>query len=169
MRSPVEEQLPDGPRKRYPEDIVWQKICAWCAFQERSQQEVRDKLFTYGVPASKVEEMIVRLLSENFLSEQRFAIAFAGGKFRQLGWGRIRIRSALKLKKVSDGCIRAALATINEDEYRNRSKQLIQKRAKAEKEKDPRKRRWKLSAYAISRGFESGLVAELLGEGGDDD
>lgn len=169
MRFPAEEQLPDGPRIRYPEDVVWQKVCAWCAFQERSQQEVRDKLFAYGVASSKVEEMIVRLLSENFISEQRFATAFAGGKFRQLGWGRIRIRSALKLKKVSEGCIRSALASINEDEYRKRLKQIIQKREKAEKEKDPRKRRWKLSSYAISRGFESSLVAELLGESRDVD
>lgn len=169
MRFPADEDLPDGPRRRFPEEIVWQKICAWCAFQERSQQEVRDKLFGYGLHSFKVEEMIVRLLSDNFLSEQRFATAFAGGKFRQLGWGRIRIRSALKLKKVSDACIRAALASIDEDEYRNRLKQIIQKRAKAEKEKDPRKRRWKLSSYAISRGFESGLVAELIGESGDDE
>lgn len=169
MRSPVDEQLPDGPRKRFPEDIVWHKIGAWCAFQERSQQEVRDKLFGYGLSPDKVEEMIVRLLSENFLSEQRFAIAFAGGKFRQLGWGRIRIRSALKMKRVSDACIRTALASIDEDEYRNRLKQIIRKREKSEKEKDVRKRRWKLSAYAISRGFESGLVSELLGENGDDD
>jgi regulatory protein len=126
-------------------------------------------LFGYGLSPDKVEEMIVRLLSENFLSEQRFAIAFAGGKFRQLGWGRIRIRSALKMKRVSDACIRTALASIDEDEYRNRLKQIIRKREKSEKEKDVRKRRWKLSAYAISRGFEAGLVAELLKENGDHD
>jgi regulatory protein len=169
MQFPGEDQLPDGPRKRYPEEIVWQKICAWCAFQERSQQEVRDKLFAYGLSPAKVEEMIVRLLSDNFLSEQRFAIAFAGGKFRQLGWGRIRIRSALKLKKVSDACIRIALSSIDEDEYRKRLKQIIRKRGSAEKEKDPRKLRWKLGAYAISRGFESGLVSEVLGESEEDD
>lgn len=154
----------DGPRKTYPEEIVWQKICKWCAFQERSQLEVRDKLIGYGLNARSADTMIIRLIDERFLSEERFAIAYAGGKFRQLGWGRIRIRSALKLKGVSEACIRIALRAISESEYNRKLCEVISKRSRQEREKDPRKRNWKLASYAMSRGFEPDLVNDCIRE-----
>ncbi|MFM9056148.1 MAG: regulatory protein RecX [Bacteroidota bacterium] len=158
----------NGPRKSYPEDIVWQKICKWCAFQERSQQEVRDKIGGFGLDSRAADAMIVRLIEERFLSEERFAVAYAGGKFRQLGWGRIRIRSALKTKGVSESCIRIALGAIPEAEYVRKLREVIAKRSRQEREKDPRKRNWKLASYAMSRGFEPDLVNDCIREQPDD-
>jgi regulatory protein len=149
-------------RKKYSAEIAWQKICKWCAFQERSQQEVRDKLYDYGLHQGEVEPMISRLITENFLNEERFAIAFAGGKFRQLGWGRVKIKLALKQKKVSDYCIRKAMMSISENDYLRQMEKVLAKRAKEEKEKTPFKRQHKLAAYLISRGFEPDLVWDLL-------
>jgi regulatory protein len=163
MPYPAEE-LQDGRRKSYPEGIVWQKICKWCAFQERSQQEVREKLFAYGLDSNTLDNMLVRLIGDGFVNEERFAIAFAGGKFRQLGWGRVRIRYALKSKGVSEACIRTALSKINDEEYLRKLKELIQKRAKQEREKDVRKRNWKLASYAISRGYEPDVVSQGIKE-----
>ena len=155
----MEEEL---HRKKYSAEIAWQKICKWCAYQERSQQEVRDKLYDYGLHRDEVEPMISRLITENFLNEERFAIAFAGGKFRQLGWGKTKIKHALKLKKVSEYCLRKALASLDDTQYRSTLSQLLFKRAAAEKEKNPVRRNYKLAQYAVSRGFESDLVRELL-------
>jgi len=155
----MEEEL---HRKKYSAEIAWQKICKWCAYQERSQQEVRDKLYDYGLRRFEVEPMISRLITENFLNEERFAIAFAGGKFRQLGWGRTKISIALKQKKVSDYCIRKALALIDDNSYRVTLSRLLEKRGKAEKEKNPIRRTYKLTQYGISRGFEQEIIRELL-------
>lgn len=149
-------------RKKYSAEIAWQKICKWCAFQERSQQEVRDKLYDYGLHQGEVEPMISRLITENFLNEERFAVAFAGGKFRQLGWGRVKIKLALKQKKVSDYCIRKAMMSISENDYLRQMEKVLAKRANEEKENTPFKRQHKLAAYLISRGFEPDLVWDLL-------
>lgn len=143
-------------------ELAWQKICKWCAFQERCQQEVRDKLYDFGLHREEVEASIARLISEGFLNEERFAIAFAGGKFRQLGWGRLKIRMALQQKKVSEYCVRSALAGIDEGEYTQKLQSLLQKRARTEKEKHPLRRKQKLAHYLISRGFEAELVREAL-------
>lgn len=151
-------------RKKYSADIAWQKICKWCAFQERSQQEVRDKLYDYGLVSGELEAMIARLISENFLNEERFAIAFAGGKFRQLAWGRVKIKMALKQKKVSEYCIRKALASISSADYRKQLEQVLAKRGREEKEKNTIKRNFKLAQYAISRGFEPEFVWAILKE-----
>ena len=139
------------------------KIARWCAYQERSQQEVRDKLYDYGLHKTQVELLLSSLITDGFLNEERFAIAFAGGKFRILGWGKVKIKLALKQKKVSDYCIRKAIQQIDDNAYLKKLNQVVQKRSKEEKEKDPFKRKYKLAQYAISRGFESDLVADVVG------
>jgi regulatory protein len=150
------------PKKKYTPEMAWLKIARWCAYQERSQQEVRDKLYEYGLHSKDVELLISRLIGDNFLNEERFAIAFAGGKFRQLGWGRVKIKTALKQKKVSDYCLRKGMASISDKEYIFMLEKVIAKRAREEKEKNPVKRMFKLAQYAIARGYESDLVWEVL-------
>ncbi len=140
------------------------KIARWCAYQERSQQEVRDKLYDYGLHKAQVEMLLSSLITDGFLNEERFAIAFAGGKFRILGWGKVKIKLALKQKKVSDYCIRKAIQQIDDNAYLKKLNQVVQKRSKEEKEKDPFKRNYKLAQYAISRGFESDLVGDVIGD-----
>jgi len=138
------------------------KITRWCAYQERSQQEVRDKLYDYGLHKEQVETLISRCVTDGFLNEERFAIAYAGGKFRILGWGKVKIKIALKQKDVSDYCIRKAIQQIDDGAYFQKLNQIIEKRSKEEKEKDPFKRNYKLAQYAISRGFESDIVYNQL-------
>lgn len=140
------------------------KVQRYCVFQERSQQEVRDKLYSWGLHQREVEELISRLISENFIKEERFAEAFAGGKFRMKKWGRQKIRMALKAKQVSEPLIRQALAAISERDYRKTLSQVLSDRAKKVNQPHPLKRKHLIASYAISRGFEPELVWELLGE-----
>ena len=78
-----------------------QRIRHYCAYQERAQQEVRDKLYELGMTMDEVEEIMSDLIAENFLNEERFATQFAGGHFRIKGWGRVKIQHALQQKRVS--------------------------------------------------------------------
>lgn len=78
------------------------KAEAFCAYQERAQQELRDKLYEWGLHADEVEEIISELIVDNFLNEERFAIAYVSGKFRMKGWGKIKIKQGLKYKNVSE-------------------------------------------------------------------
>lgn len=152
------------PQKIIDEKEALSKAERYCAYQERSQQEVRDKLYEWGQYPSAAENIIARLIEQNFLNEERFAKAYAIGKFRQKGWGKIKIKHGLKLKKVSDPLIKKALNSINGDEYWQMLTAIIQKKEASIKEKDPFKRRYKLHQYALSRGFENDLIQEALGE-----
>jgi regulatory protein len=138
--------------------IELEKAKKYCAYQERSQQEVRDKLYDLGLHRNEVEQCIAQLVSENYLNEQRFAIAYAGGKFRMKEWGRVKIKLALKQKKVSDYCIRKALEEISGKEYLKTLHKLLSKKTKEVKEPNPLKKKYKVAQYAISRGFEPELV-----------
>ncbi|AMR33043.1 RecX family transcriptional regulator [Mucilaginibacter sp. PAMC 26640] len=134
----------------------------YCAYQERSQQEVRNKLYEWGLYPSGVENIISRLIEANFLNEERFAKAYVRGKFNQKGWGRIKIKQGLKLKNVSPVLIKKALQGIDLTDYMETLTRLIEKKSGTLIEKHPLKRCYKLQQYAFSRGFEPELAAEVL-------
>lgn len=134
----------------------------YCAYQERSQQEVRDKLYEWGLWPADVEELISELIQTNFLNEERFTLAYVSGKFNIKKWGKIRIKQGLKLKKVPDKMILNALKSINYDDYLNTIKLTAEKKRNVITEKDPYKKRYKLVSYLLSRGFENDLINEVL-------
>lgn len=138
------------------------KMRKYCAYQERSHQQVRDKLYDAGLHSEQVEELISMLITENFLNEERFAKAYARGKFRMNGWGRIKIVQGLKQHRVHPNGIRAAMTEIDADEYMKALRTIIQQKKSVLKEKHPLRRRYALMRFAAQRGFESDLVQEVL-------
>jgi len=134
------------------------KAEAFCAYQERSHQEVRDKLYTFGLWKTDVEEILTRLITSGFLNEERFAKAFAGGKFRIKHWGRNKIENELKHRGISKRCIQTGLKEIDEREYRKTLSQLIRKKNKILTEPNLFKKRDKVARFLIGKGFEPELV-----------
>lgn len=141
-----------------------QKARTFCAYRERCQQEVRNKLYEWGIYPKEVEQIISQLISEKFLNEERFAKAFATGKFRIKGWGRNKIRMMLKQLGLNDYCIKKGLAEINESEYESVLKKIIDKKARTVTEKNEYKRKNKIAAYAMGKGFEGDLVWGILND-----
>lgn len=142
--------------------VALEKIKNWCAYQERSHFETKSKLFEFGLPTAEVEEVIAILISENFLNEERFAEAFTRGKFRIKHWGKNKIKNELKQRHVSDYSIKKALKQIDDDDYYNTLKKLIAKKTSETKEKNEFKKKSKVFQYALSRGFESNLISEII-------
>lgn len=134
----------------------------YCAYQERSQQEVRNKLYEWGLWSNDVEELISELIQTNFLNEERFTQAYVSGKFKIKHWGKIKIKQGLKLKKVPDKMISNALKAIDYDEYLKTILTLAEKKNAVIAEKDPYKRKYKLISHLLGRGFENDLIMEVL-------
>lgn len=134
----------------------------YCAYQERSQQEVRNKLYDWGLWPNEVEQVISELIESNFLNEERFAKAYVSGKFKIKHWGKIKIKQGLKLKQITDKMIIAALKTIDYDEYLATILKTAEKKLPLIKEKDAYKRKYKLITYLLSKGFENDLIIEVL-------
>lgn len=139
------------------------KAANFCAYQERTQQEVRKRLAELEVEGDEAEEMIAWLIENNYLNEERFARIFAGSKFRQKRWGRLKIRQELKMRGVSEYCLKAGMSEIDDEDYLQTLTDLLEKKAKEIKEPNPIKRKQKLLSYALSKGFESDLVFDLIG------
>lgn len=138
------------------------KMQSWCAYQERSQQDARDKLYELGLWTEAVENIISKLIEDNFLNEERFAMQFARGKFNIKKWGRIKIRMELKQKRISEYCLKKAMQQIDEEEYIATLKKLIETKRKLTKESNTVKLKFKLMSYALSKGYEKDLVFDVL-------
>ena len=151
-----------APIKITDPHLALMKMQSWCAYQERCQQDARTKLYELGLWPEAVENIIVKLIEDNFLNEERFATAFARGKFTIKKWGRIKIKQELKQKRVGDYCLKKAMQQIDETEYMATLKKLIDSKRKLIKEKSPIKLNYKLMNYVLSKGYEKDLVFDIL-------
>ncbi len=141
-----------------------EKIKRYCAYQERSHLEVKSKLYEFGLMRDEIDEIVTHLISENYLNEERFAKAFAGGKFRLKKWGRLKIVNALEAKGLTKNCIRIGLKEIDEDDYQKTLELLLADKSENLSEENVFVKRDKLSQYAIGKGYEPELVWKILRE-----
>lgn len=156
----------DKTPKQYTPGEALQKIASFCSYQERTQKEVEQKLKSYGLDEDEAGEIIIRLSREKLLDEERFAKAYVSGHYRQKKWGRRRIVQELKQKGISEYCIKSGLKEIDGDEYYQNLLDVLEKKDRQEKEKNPRVRRQKISVFLTSKGYEQDLIKIALDEFG---
>ena|SRR5687767_422468 len=149
-------------KKPLTKEQALQKLKHFCAYQERCHSEVREKLYNLGIWKKDHDEIIASLIEENYLNEERFAIAYAGGKFRIKQWGRVKIKYELKQKDVSEYCIKKALKQIDEDEYIAVLNKLVTKKYAGLKKDQYLVRKKKTTDHLIRKGFEAGLINAAL-------
>ncbi len=146
-------------------DRAREKIRYYCGYQERTQQEARDKLYSFGINKNEVEELVSEMIQEELLNEERFAIAYCGGKFRIKQWGKVKIKQGLQQKKISSYCIAAGLNAIDEVDYNLTLKKLAQKKlASLKAEKNVFSKMAKTKNYLLQKGFESPKVLTIINE-----
>ena len=141
-----------------------QKIEHFCAYQERCHQEVVSKLRTMKMDLDEIDQIMVYLIAENFINEERFACSFARGKHRIKHWGRIRIINELKFKNISQTLINTALKEISLEEYLETFHTIAQRHWETIRETNTLKKRKKFCDYLLRRGFESNLVYDKVKE-----
>jgi regulatory protein len=141
---------------------AWEKMKHWCAYQERCQQQVFQKLREAGLNETEANTTIARLIEEDFLNEERYARQFAGGHFRLKKWGKAKIAYALRQKQISDYCINKAMAEIDNQAYDRTLQALAQKKWAAIKTGTPAQRWAKTRLYLLQKGYAPAQVLQVL-------
>ncbi|MGG7666770.1 regulatory protein RecX [Dyadobacter sp. BHUBP1] len=146
--------------------LILQKAASYCAYQERTQDEVKQRLKKWNVWGDEADEIIAELISMNYLSEERFAKTYAGGKFRVKNWGRMKIRQELNRRGLSTYSIEKGMNEIGDEDYVSGLRELLSKKRDllSKTEADPFKLKQKLARFALGKGYESELVWKELGE-----
>lgn len=138
------------------------KLAKYCAYQERCQWEVENKLNEFNLIPEAWDEIMIYLIQNKFLNEERFAKSFARGKFNQKNWGRIKIRVELKKRKIPTKLIEAALKEIDENDYWETLKNLYEKKKNTLKsERESFKKKAKIRNYLLQKGYEADLIQML--------
>lgn len=144
------------PEQAYP------KIKHYCNYQERCHFEVKERLFAMFLPKKEVEMLISRLIEENLLNEERFAILFAGGHFRQKKWGKAKIAYELRQKRIGDRLIKTALNEIDGIAYKATLHKLALSKWKSLAGQQNLFRQVKTMAYLQQKGYERPIIQEML-------
>lgn len=145
-------------KKRLSPAEAFAKLQNYCAYQERSHREVKQRLYDYGLYSSEVDELIARLITEGFLNEERFAKAFAGGKFRMMKWGKLKIQRELEMHGLTKNCIARGLKEIDQFDYQKSLTALIKKKWQQTAEPNAFRKKNRVARYAIAKGYEPELV-----------
>lgn len=150
--------------KTYTLEQATLKLMQFCAYRDRSHKEVEEKLREMRMIPSACEMIIIKLIQEDFLNEERFARSFVRGKFRIKKWGRIKIRQHLKRQQISAPNIKTGFLEINEEDYISTCRELAEKKDNLLKEPGKINRKKKVSDYLLGRGFETELVYRITNE-----
>jgi regulatory protein len=150
--------------KRIAKEDALKKIKHYCGYQERSHNEVKEKLYSYGLFKAEVDEIIATLIEGNYLNEERFAKQFAGGKFRMKHWGRKKIQYELQQKGVNKANIKVGLKEIEEEEYLASLRKLAERKWTELKGQQYIARQAKTTAYLLQKGYEHALISNIISE-----
>ena len=149
-------------KKSLTKEQVLQKLRFYCRYQQRCQSEIKEKLFELGVNKKDHDEIMSELIKENSVNDERFALAFASGRFKLKQWGRKKIQQGLKEKRVSDEIAQRALDQINKKEYGAILNKLARERYAALKHEQHFVRKKKTMDYLMQKGYEIDLVKDVV-------
>ncbi len=148
--------------KKLSDGILYEKLQHYCAYRERCLQEVILKLKELGAEQAVMATIIDKLVKENFINEKRFAEVFARSKFRINKWGKQKIIAELGKRKIPEKFVIIGLAEVDYDDYLITLETLIQKKAETLDRSDKSKLKLQLARYAITKGYETDLVWNLV-------
>ena len=140
------------------------RAASLCSGSEHCSSEIRKKLQQWGLTPTQAEDIISYLEIEKYINNTRFCRAYCLDKFRYNHWGRIKISQMLRMLEMDDSDINEGLTAIDEDEYLQALLHILSQKDRQLKDSDPYIRRGKLIRHALSRGFETHHIMEVLSQ-----
>lgn len=140
------------------------KAMTLCASREYCSEDIRVKLNSWSVNNQDVDKIINKLIGENFINEKRYAEAFVKDKYNHNKWGKVKIASQLRAKRIAPDVIDSALATVDEDQYRQAIRVILASHRKFIKARNQTDLKGKLMRFGLSKGFESHILYDILND-----
>jgi regulatory protein len=156
--------LKDKSTEKFSLSEIQQKLEYYCAYQERCYKEVETKLFDFHLTTEEKDQVLIYLIENNFINEERFAKSFVRGKHNYKFWGKNRITNELKFRNISSRIIQEALKEIPETTYLENFHRLAEKHWDTIKERKGPKKNKKFVDFLLRKGYETSLIFEKLRE-----
>ena len=150
--------------ENYTFEEIKHKLEYYCSYQDRCHKEVEQKLNSFTLITELKEKVIVHLIENNFINEERFAQSFARGKHNYKSWGKNRIVNELKFRNISSRIIETALKELPDATYIANFHALAEKNWEQIKERKGPKKNKKFVDFLLRKGYETSLIYEKLKE-----
>ncbi len=148
--------------KELTEKEVWNKVTAYCSIAERCSADVVDKLQKWGVERDVLSNITSKLVEEKYIDEKRYSFAFVNDKYRFAKWGKVKIAQALKQKQIPEDVYDLALKDVDENEYLDILRNLLNAKRKTIHAKNEYEQNGKLIRFALGRGFEMKYIRRCI-------
>lgn len=145
------------------EEQALQKLAALCASSEHCIYEMTQKMDRWELPEEAQTRIVEYLLREKFIDESRYCRIFALDKIRFNKWGRRKVEQALWLKRIPKAICQEVLSEIDEEEYMQVLRPLLESKRRSTKARNGYELRGKLIRFAAGRGFLMEQIMEAVG------
>ncbi|MCJ7933024.1 MAG: RecX family transcriptional regulator [Chryseobacterium sp.] len=149
-------------KKSFTFDEIKQKLVNYCVYQDRCHAEVEQKMREFLLIEEAKEEIILYLLKENYLNEERFTRSYIRGKFYIKHWGKNKIRIHLKQKQISEKLINMCFDEIDENDYRKTITRIYDDYLSKQKGLQEYQKKSKTIKYLMGRGFEYEVILQVI-------
>ncbi len=143
---------------------IYAKLQNFCAYQERCIYDIKQKLLKLDESLENIDSYVEKLKDQNYLCEERYAIAFSRGHFFRNKWGKVKIRNGLIGKNISEELIEKGLEQISNSEYLVVLEDLINNKWNSLMEDNLYIRKDKVFKTLKLKGFESDLIWSFLNQ-----
>lgn len=140
------------------------RAMALCASREYASEDIRLKLYSWGLDTSGTISVMSKLTKENFVNDKRYSEAFVKDKYNQNKWGKVKIAAHLRAKSIPSEFIESALAAIDDKEYRQTIRDILTSHRRFIKAKNQFDLKGKLLRFGFSKGFESHILYDILND-----
>mgnify|MGYP006226683769 FL=1 len=148
--------------KYFSVEEIQKKLEYYCSYQERCHSEVFNKIMKLTTNIKDANSIITKLIDDGYLNETRFCKEFSIGKFNHKNWGKNRIISELKKRKISNKNIEIGLNEIGEDIYLKKFNELFEKQLNKHNRKNDVYTKKKIFDFFSYRGWEKNLIFKRL-------
>ncbi|WBV61581.1 regulatory protein RecX [Chryseobacterium camelliae] len=149
-------------KKSFTFDEIKLKLVNYCVYQDRCHAEVEQKMKEFLLIEEAKEEIMLYLLKENYLNEERFTRSYIRGKFYIKHWGRNKIKMNLKQKQISEKLINSCFNEIDEADYEKTLQKIYEDYSSKQKSLKEYQKKAKTIKYLMSRGFEYESILNML-------
>lgn len=149
-------------KKSFTFDEIKLKLVNYCVYQDRCHAEVEQKMKEFLLIEEAKEEIMLYLLKENYLNEERFTRSYIRGKFYIKHWGRNKIKMNLKQKQISEKLINSCFNEIDGTDYEKTLRKIYEDYSSKLKGLKEYQKKAKTVKYLLSRGFEYDEILHLI-------
>lgn len=144
--------------KSYTFQEIKQKMLNYCVYQDRCHFEVEQKMKEFLLIPEAKEEILLYLIQENYLNEERFTRSYIHGKFHIKKWGRNKIFIHLRQKQISEKLIRSCFDEIEEEEYLKICTELYSSYFSKLGGMKEYQKKTKTTRFLLGKGFEYEII-----------